>query len=1046
MGCCESKEGAVNEPAKDVDNEAFAPEPAPVTQPAAPEEKAEAPAETAQSKAAPAPEATSDDAAAAAEVPASAAVVLPVSVEAEKPAPVPANSPVDETIAETVASAAAASEAAKDFSAATPEPIAAPYAVPPAPANLPVEEMPGQSAAAIAPELPSDAVKAAEGAYAFSASAPDIVAGKHVVDAVSAPAVKTIIGDHLNAVAADPSVADSATAAVAVGSTAAAAAKPATDRSKSVGELAVPDAVAGADAEGGIPAASDPSGIDPAVHGAAAAVASGAAGAAPYEAGAKSVAVDPSVHDAVTAAVAAVTLGAPDASDKVMSVDPAVRDAVASAFAGVTSGTPDASDKVMSVDPAVHDSVARAVAGVIHGDIAADESMSTDAAVRAAVASAVAGVIHGDNAAVKSMSIDPAVHDAVASAVASVIHGDDAAVASAVAGAVVGLGAAATAIGSAVATVIFSGDVDQNRSTTTSAAGGVSAYESSKAVDEYLAFHYGDDKDILSYYMGPMEALHFTARCAMLCEKHCAAVIDPTANKGPTTALDLGCAVGGASFELARAFGQVQGLDFSASFVEAAQSMKAIGSREYTAVVEAEITTTGMATVAEDVDRERVTFMQGDACNLPADLPSFDAVLAANLLCRLPEPTKFLESMSNVGSPNTRPRIVDQNPGPKRVARTPDPKREARTPTPNSGAEPPPRSGAPIKTADNVKAILSKDFVLVAEENLPFLIRQVISPQQQEHSRKYQWGCSAATVWKRKEEGASEVAVGAIVSPDDIAMSIPTEEARSTTSAAGGGVSAYETAKAVDEYLGFHYGADKDILPYLNGPIEALHFPACCAALCEKFSVAVSDPTVSEGPTTALDIGCAVGGASFNLARAFGKVQGIDFSHAFVAAAQSMKEASSRDYIAMVEGEITETFTATVPDDVDKERVSFMQGDACNLPADLPSFDAVLAANLLCRLPEPTKFLHSMSNVVKPGGVLVLVSPHSWLEAWTPKSKWLGGFVQGGEAMKTFDGIKAVLSNDFELISQQDMPFLIREHSRKYQWGCSDATVWRRKV
>ncbi len=32
----------------------------------------------------------------------------------------------------------------------------------------------------------------------------------------------------------------------------------------------------------------------------------------------------------------------------------------------------------------------------------------------------------------------------------------------------------------------------------------------------------------------------------------------------------------------------------------------------------------------------------------------------------------------------------------------------------------------------------------------------------------------------------------------------------------------------------------------------------------------------------------------------------------------------------------------------------------------------------------------------------------------------------------------------FELAHAEDMPFLIREHVRKYQWGCSHATVWRR--
>lgn len=128
---------------------------------------------------------------------------------------------------------------------------------------------------------------------------------------------------------------------------------------------------------------------------------------------------------------------------------------------------------------------------------------------------------------------------------------------------------------------------------------------------------------------------------------------------------------------------------------------------------------------------------------------------------------------------------------------------------------------------------------------------------------------------------------------------------RSTTSSAGGGAAAYETRKAVDEYLQFHFGADEDILPYACGPKasrrrwalsaldanlcmlqEALHFTARLAALCERHCSALMDITGERGETAALDIGCAVGGASIELARSFQNVLGIDYSHAFVHAAQ----------------------------------------------------------------------------------------------------------------------------------------------------------------
>ena len=39
---------------------------------------------------------------------------------------------------------------------------------------------------------------------------------------------------------------------------------------------------------------------------------------------------------------------------------------------------------------------------------------------------------------------------------------------------------------------------------------------------------------------------------------------------------------------------------------------------------------------------------------------------------------------------------------------------------------------------------------------------------------------------------------------------------------------------------------------------------------------------------------------------------------------------------------------------------------------------------------------------------------------------------------KTVDVVHAELGKSFELVETLDMPFLIREHARKFQWGCSD--------
>jgi hypothetical protein len=48
-----------------------------------------------------------------------------------------------------------------------------------------------------------------------------------------------------------------------------------------------------------------------------------------------------------------------------------------------------------------------------------------------------------------------------------------------------------------------------------------------------------------------------------------------------------------------------------------------------------------------------------------------------------------------------------------------------------------------------------------------------------------------------------------------------------------------------------------------------------------------------------------------------------------------MKERGARTYNATFEGETTKAYTATVPGDIDRTRVRFQQGDACNLSPEL---------------------------------------------------------------------------------------------------------------
>lgn len=240
----------------------------------------------------------------------------------------------------------------------------------------------------------------------------------------------------------------------------------------------------------------------------------------------------------------------------------------------------------------------------------------------------------------------------------------------------------------------------------------------------------------------------------------------------------------------------------------------------------------------------------------------------------------------------------------------------------------------------------------------------------------------------------------------------------------------YETDKLLAEYLLFHYGSDDEILGGRGNHaafVAALGFPVRTPGW-------FTDKQVRRG----LDLGCAVGRSSFEMARTCEEVIGIDFSQAFIAAAEKLRSGETLPYSRLEEASLSTPLLARAPEGIPKNRVSFETGDAMDLRSDLGSFDRVHAANLLCRLPEPRRLLDRLPELVRAGGELVLATPCTWLAEFTPPENWPPG--------STFKWLRTSLEPHFELLREADEPFLIRETARKFQFTFSLLTVWRRKT
>lgn len=233
----------------------------------------------------------------------------------------------------------------------------------------------------------------------------------------------------------------------------------------------------------------------------------------------------------------------------------------------------------------------------------------------------------------------------------------------------------------------------------------------------------------------------------------------------------------------------------------------------------------------------------------------------------------------------------------------------------------------------------------------------------------------------------------------------------------------YESERLLAEYLLFHFGSAEEVLPYESGPRDALEYPARCVTECVTTS------------GRALDLGCAVGRSTFELARSCREVIGIDFSRRFIDAANVLKTGEI-PYRRADEGDHSTPLIARVPVEIDRTRVAFEVGDAMNLREDIGVFDVVLMANLIDRLSEPQRCLARLPSLVKAGGQLVITSPYTWLEDFTPRANWLS---------PTLDGLRAALAPHFDLSATRDLPFLIREHARKFQWSVAQATTWIRR-
>ena len=242
-------------------------------------------------------------------------------------------------------------------------------------------------------------------------------------------------------------------------------------------------------------------------------------------------------------------------------------------------------------------------------------------------------------------------------------------------------------------------------------------------------------------------------------------------------------------------------------------------------------------------------------------------------------------------------------------------------------------------------------------------------------------------------------------------------------------VNPYETDTLVAQYLDFQYGPSHfGVANYA----EAL--AGLASELCGRHE-------------RALDIGCATGRASFELARRFAHVDGVDYSARFIDVADpgktgqlplcgaggrgsggiARRASPATSSVASRAGGSTSARGCLQP----QAQVRRLRPGA-RLQPDRPAAGARPLPAGHCSAPSQRR----------PAGAH---QPLHLADRLHPKANWLGGIRENGEALGTYQALQRLLAEEFEAHAPRDVPFVIRETARKYQHTVAQLTVWRKR-
>ena len=199
----------------------------------------------------------------------------------------------------------------------------------------------------------------------------------------------------------------------------------------------------------------------------------------------------------------------------------------------------------------------------------------------------------------------------------------------------------------------------------------------------------------------------------------------------------------------------------------------------------------------------------------------------------------------------------------------------------------------------------------------------------------------------------------------------------------------------------------------------------------------------------ALDLGCRTGRTTWEMAKGFDHVTGLDFTARNIRVAVQLQENGSFNYVFPEEGELFSYNQLNINSlgfDHLTSKVTFLQSDASNMKTIFVGYDLVLINDILDQMYDPRHFLRGVHKRINDGGRLIVATGYDWSEACTKKENWVGGHRDAGEQIWGEDDLASLLNETFTKIGASlTLPLVRQVNKRKFTYHVLDVTVWEKK-